>query len=173
MYHQLIEALKQYELTVAELYATFADVYPDTAAEWRRMVSEEQIHAKWVDALYAHVLKKNLSLAKTAVTLRSVSTAIDYVQKIAEKVRRSPPPLLQAVSLALDIEKSILESAFVKVFDFSSVQARLTQDRLLRETRLHLEQMTAWQAELKKHSGTALAEHPAGREGRLFQSSCR
>ena len=173
MYHQLIEALKQYELTVADLYATFADVYPDAGDEWRRMVGEEQTHARWVDALYAHVLKESLSFTKTAITLRSVATAIDYVQKLAEKVRRSPPPLLQAVSLAVDIEKSTLESAFMKVFDFSSPRARRTQERLLRETRLHLEQMSAWQAELKKNSVTVPVQHPAGREGPLFQSSCR
>lgn len=173
MYRQLIEALKQYELTVADLYATFAEVYPGAGAEWRRMVSEEQTHAKWVEALYAYVAKDVLSINKTAVTLPSVLTAIDYVRKLNEQVKRTPPPLLRAVSLAVDIEKSILEKAFLKVFDFRSPQARRTQERLLRETRLHLEQMSAWQAELKKHSGTALAEHLAGRERPLFQSSCR
>ena len=92
---------------------------------------------------------ENITFAQTKITMQSIKTAIDYIESQIEKAIGGEVELKRALIIAIDIEKSLLESAFLKVFKLSGPKAQKIQSRLLEETGGHLERLMEWQSNIR------------------------
>lgn len=146
---ELVKVLEQYELTVAALYETFASVLPESREAWLVFAAEERLHAQWIGALHTHLKDGRISFEQTRFTVRSVQTAITYIEGQIARLAPRKIDLSQSLHIAIGIEKSLLESAFFRVFDLSGDQARKVRARLIEATRTHLDHLVAWQRSLE------------------------
>ena len=144
----LIGLLKKHELTIAALYDQFALNLPQAADDWQTFVKEEQLHAKWIDKLHQYLKAGKLSFEQTKFTTQSVKTAISYIENQIEKNKKDKPGLRQSLTIAIDIEKSLLESAFFKVFNLDDPKADKIRNQLIDATKTHVNKLMEWQSSI-------------------------
>jgi len=147
---EFIQLLHKHELSIAALYETFAVILPSSRNIWMTYANEERLHAEWINALHAHMNNEEISFEQTKLTTQSIRTSIDYIHSQIEKVVKSKMDLKQALIIAIDIEKSLLESAFFRVFKLKGPKAEKIQSRLVEATKAHIEGLLEWQTSIKK-----------------------
>ena len=141
---ELIELLRNYELTIAALYDTFARRLVSDGKVWTKFANEERLHANWISTLHNYLKNEKFSVEKTNLTIQSTKTAISYIEKQIEKTGESDLDMLKALSIAIDIEKSLFESAFFRIFQFNGSKAEKIQSQLIQATKIHLEKLIQW-----------------------------
>jgi len=147
---ELIHLLQQYELSIAVLYETFSSILPSTKNAWVTFAKEERLHAKWINTLHAHLKNERISFEQTKFTVQSVKTAIDYVEDQIDQAIKAKPDINKAVNIAINIEKSLLESAFFRVFKLSGPKAQEIRTRLEEATKAHIDRLIEWQENIIK-----------------------
>ena len=145
---ELIQLLAKHELSIAALYETFASKLPETKQEWLVFAEEERLHAKWVDKLNLFQKEGRIPLESTKYTVQSVKTAIDYVEKQIERVSKEPPDLKRFLNMAIDIEKSLLETAFFRLFKLTASEAQKVRTRLEEATKVHIQKLIEWKTRI-------------------------
>lgn len=148
---ELIQFLQKYELSIATLYETFASVLLLSRNVWMAFADEERLHAQWINTLHAHLKNEKISFEQTKFTVQSVKTAIEYIEYQIDRTKKNKTDLKQAINIAINIEKSLLESAFFKVFKLSGgSKAQNIKARLEEATKSHLERFIEWQESTTK-----------------------
>ena len=145
---ELIQYLVKYELAIASLYETFASILPESKDDWMSFINEERLHAKWIDTLHTYLKNEKISFEQTKFTIQSVKTAINYVEDQINKAKKTGTDLNESLNTAINIEKSLLESTFFKVFNLSNPGAKKVRTRLEEATRSHLERLVEWRNNL-------------------------
>lgn len=143
---ELIQSLQKYELSIATLYETFAALLPSSRKTWMAFANEERLHAKWINTLHAHLKNEKISLEQTKITVQSTKTAIDFIENQIDKIIKNKTDLKQSLAMAINIEKSLLEGAFFRVFKLSGPKAHNIQARLEEATKAHIGRLIEWQA---------------------------
>ena len=146
---KFIQLLRKNELSIAALYETFATIFPTSRKDWLRYAEEERLHAKWINVLQDHMKDEKISFEQTKIASQAIRTSIDYIERQIQKALESKIDLEHALVIAIDIEKSLLESAFLRVFNFRHAKAERIQSRLLEATELHKKRMIEWQKKIK------------------------
>lgn len=147
---ELIQFLQKYELSIARLYETFADIIPSSRKAWLSYATEERLHAKWIKTLHSLTKKGKLSFEQTKFTKQATKTAIDYIENQIEKIMHSKNDLEKALTLAINIEKSLLESTFFRLFKPNAPKAKKIQARLEAATKDHIGRLIEWHKDIKK-----------------------
>ena len=147
---EFIRLLQKYELSIATLYETFATILPSSRRAWLAYANEERLHSKWISVLHAQMNNERISFEQTKFTTQSIRTAIEYIESQIDRVKESETDLKQALIIATDIEKSLLESAFLTVFKLSGPKAKEIQSRLLDATASHIKGLIEWQKNIRK-----------------------
>ena len=145
---ELIQLLAKHELSIAALYETFASKLPETKQEWLVFAEEERLHAKWVDKLNLFQKEGRIPLESTKFTVQSVKTAIDYVEKQIERASKEPPDLKRFLNMAIDIEKSLLETAFFRLFKLTAPEAQKVRTQLEEATKVHIQKLIEWKTRI-------------------------
>lgn len=148
----LIELLKKYELSIAALYDTFGNLFPESKKAWQAFADEERLHAKWIDVLHSHLNDETVSFKQTHMTIQSTTIAIEYIKRQIESIRENPIDLGRALIMAADIEKSLMESTFFRVFKLRGPKAESIRSRLMAATKAHIKRLTDWQKETRDAS---------------------
>lgn len=141
---ELIQLLQKYELSIAALYETFASVLPESKNAWMSFADQERIHAKWISTLYSHLKDGKIAYEQIKFTVQSAKTAIDYIEAQIDKTLKEKPDLNRSIIIAINIEKSLLESAFFKVFTLNSPEAQKIRSRLEEATKSHIDRLMEW-----------------------------
>jgi hypothetical protein len=141
---EFIQLLEKYELSIATLYETFASVLPESKNAWMAFADEERLHAKWINTLSTYLKDGKIPFEQTKSTAQSAKTAIDYIENQIDKALKEKRDLKQSLNLAINIEKSLLESAFFRVFKLTVPEAQKIRARLEEATKSHLEGLIEW-----------------------------
>lgn len=147
---ELVQLLQRYELSIAVLYETFATILKSSRNAWMAFSKEERFHAKWIDALHTQLKNENISFEQTKFTVQSTKLAIDYVKKQTDQAVQNKPDLLQSLNIAINIEKSLLESAFLSIFKLNGPKAQKIQTRLKEATKEHIDKLIEWRKDILK-----------------------
>ena len=147
---ELIQLLEKYELSIATLYETFASVLPESKNAWMAFADQERNHAKWLNTLYTHLKDGKISSEQTKFTVQSTKTAIDYIETQIDKTVKEKVDLKQSLNIAINIEKSLLESAFFKVFKLSIPEVQKIRSRLEEATKSHIDRLMEWRKSIVK-----------------------
>ena len=110
--------------------------------------NEERLHAKWIDTLHTYLINEKITFEQTKFTIQSVKTAISYVEDQINKAKKTETDLSKSLSTAINIEKSLLESTFFKVFNLSNPGAKKVRTQLEEAIRSHLERLIEWRNNL-------------------------
>lgn len=116
MTSKIIELLIEYELAVSELYRECAEKFEEHRDFWSELADEEIIHADNIRKLTDEAIAKNAIIDEKAFAVRPVEISIEYSKEITKRVRDNKIDLLSVLSLAYDLESSLIESEYHKVF---------------------------------------------------------
>lgn len=139
-----IDSLRNFELTVALLYDTYSNVFPEDHNRWQSFVEEEKMHAKWLSGLKLYHQNQIVSFKETKITIQAINKTIEFIQIQIDRARQDEINRREAVMIALQLESSILENSFLKIFNFSTPMAKNVLMKLTRETRRHREKFILW-----------------------------
>ena len=144
--NELIQEIERHELALAKMYAEFSRSHPDHGRFWSQLSREEAMHAKWIKSLGRHYNKGQVSLSAFKLNPQALKTSIAYIEKQTAESKKGSLSLLNAVSIALDIEKSLIDNKFFEIFDLDGSKHDRIRSGLEKETfkhRQHLEKLFA------------------------------
>lgn len=135
---QLIELLAQHERAIGRLYSLYASNLPAYRTLFEDLSRQEEGHAQLLEELGTAVSRGELCCLVDRFNPMAVRTALAYVGEQIEQCRAdsyiSPK---QALSVARDMENSLLESRWFEVFEGDAPKLKETLERLARETKEH------------------------------------
>ena len=106
---EALQMLIDYELAIADLYAAYAERFPDHRDYWLLLSSEEKDHAEAIGKML-EIADQNQSGLKTAgFKPAAVNTSIAYLSDLTKIAKTTPIPIGDALSAALDLEKAMIE----------------------------------------------------------------
>ena len=142
--NEIIEGIRQHKLSLSKMYQQFAKSHPDHNQFWSHMAHEEAMHARWIESLGQYYQMGQIGVSELKLNHQVLKTAISHIEKQTDASRNGNLPLLNAVSIALDIEKSMIDNKFFEVFDLADVKYDRIRTGLKKETakhRQHLENL--------------------------------
>lgn len=102
---------------------------------------EEQQHARWVESLQARIEEDPAGLIADRFPVPTIEHSLAYVNRLAENADSSSLKRINALSVALDLERSLLEHKYFEVLAGDSPQVRRTLQLLERSTRTHFQKV--------------------------------
>jgi hypothetical protein len=148
-----LQALAKNEEAVAALYEAYAEAFPDYRDLWSNLSQAELDHAAWLRALSSLVEEGSVYFVRDRLTPEAIRTTIEYVQQGLAAAEHRWPSLIQALSMARDLERGLVERRFFEVFDEEPVELRRVMRDLSAATEEHIGTIEkAWQ-EARKPPG--------------------
>lgn len=129
--------LAENETAIAGLYELFARAFDADRALWTGLANEEHQHAAWIlSALEAMTPDQRLQLDVQA-RVPAIDLMIAYVASLADRCRRGELTRITALSLARDLENSLLEGRMLASIATSAGRLAGLQADLIRATTAH------------------------------------
>ena len=133
----IVEMLANHELALKQLYQTYALRFPQFKDLWLKLVADEQHHADWLCSLLAKTGPANPLAPCCWPRPAAIESSLDYIQVEILRARRPEVTIIGALSIARDLENSLLEKEFFKVAEGSSSEVREVLGRLVMGTEGH------------------------------------
>ncbi len=130
--------LIKHELAIKQLYEIFATSFTNHEDFWRNLAADEQRHANWLEALRSKSAPGQWSLYGSQVKPQAIKTSIGYVESQITRARQGNMSLLQALSVARDLESALLERQFSRFKDSAPKELGAVLVILAAETEKHL-----------------------------------
>jgi len=135
---QLIELLAQHERAIGRLYSIYASNVPAFRTLFEELSEQEEGHAQLLEELGTAVSEGELCCLVDRFNPMAVRTALAYVEQQIERSRAdSYITSEQALSVARDMENSLIESKWFEVFEGDAPKLKETLEQLERETNKH------------------------------------
>ncbi len=112
--------LAENEEAIGTLYGEYAARFPDYAGFWYEMAGDEAEHAGWLRGLSSGAGPGGLPVDENRFNLRAIETYMKYLQEELDRVRRGETPLLNALSVTLYLEESLMERKYFEVLEADS-----------------------------------------------------
>ena len=142
--NEIIEGIRQHELSLSKMYRQFAKSHPNHNQFWSQLAHEEAMHARWIESLGGDYRKGQIGVSELKLNQQVLKTSISHIEKQTEASRNGDLSLLNSVSIALDIEKSMIDKNFFEIFDLADKKFDRIRAGLKKETvkhRRHLEDL--------------------------------
>ena len=107
----IVEIVIRHELAIKELYKIFATKFTNRQDLWRSLAADEHRHADWLRTLRSEPTITKL-LHDSQLKPQAIKTSTAYVESQLMKAKEGHLSLLQALSIARDIENAALEMLF-------------------------------------------------------------
>jgi len=143
----LIQKLIEYEEALSQLYAACAQRFPRHQDLWSRLSSDEHSHGEVLRVLYGKCQRKSLGINQRRFSPQALGTALAYVRTLITQMREGKISYPKALSLARDVESSVIEKRFYEVFSGESEELAKVFRALEMETREHRDRLAALAAD--------------------------
>jgi len=141
---QAVELLAVNEDATAELYAAFAAKFPEQRKFWLQLVGEEKLHAHWVREFIEKIQRGEADIRPDRFNPQIYQTFLDYLHQCLTEAKQQPISFFAALSIAKDVENSMIEQVFFQVFEGDDPALKQVLRNLHNSTevhRQHIEQM--------------------------------
>jgi hypothetical protein len=143
----LLELVGRHEEAISQLYATFATTFPEEAGFWAELADEERNHARWVRSLHAGVRDGLVVFAPDRFSTQALTTSTHYILDQVARTHAGGVSLVQAFSIAHDLENSMIERKFFQSFTADSAEVKRVLSALDRATEKHRQRIARrWHA---------------------------
>ena len=144
-----LELLAKNEEEIGELYKLYARMLPHYKDLWLELADEEVIHAKWIRGFAKGIEKGSIFLDKKRFPMAALSTYHEYLQKSVGEASLKGIEPIEAFTMALYIERSLLELKFFEVIDTGSEDFDRVVLRLSEATKGHIKIIEEYWAKVK------------------------
>ncbi|MBD3178693.1 MAG: hypothetical protein GF417_03325 [Candidatus Latescibacteria bacterium] len=138
----IVDLLVQHELAVGELYHKFSGRYRYHADFWEKLSSDEKKHADWLGRLREKSVINRWLLESAGLKEPALRASISYVRDQERKAEKVHLNIIQALSIARDLENALLEKQFDRTRDIAPAKYRALFTRLAEETEKHRDSIT-------------------------------
>ncbi len=152
---KIVDLLIKYELEMAKLYAVCAKSFPELESFWKELSLEEIKHASNIRELMKEADNKKMSLNESRFNIRPLEISIEHAIDITRRVNEKDLDLLGILSLAYDIESSLIESKYYEIFADKSRNFNNRLKQVRDESRGHARRIR----EMKQKVYSALGEY--------------
>lgn len=145
---EIIQLLIDNEMALNSLYLMYARLFPAEENFWKKIAGEEADHAGFIAALNADIQTGKAYLNESRFDPGMLRMVTDYVSTEMKSAESSQPALIQALSVSLDLEKSMLERKYFEVFKEDSNAVQQLLNKLRAATEQHVAYIKQrWEAE--------------------------
>lgn len=148
---ELVQHISAHELSLAKMYNQFARAYPNHKEFWSKLAHEEMIHSKWIKSLENHFDAGQIGLSGFKLNHRALKTSISHLEKQILATKNGNLSLLNAVAVAVDIEKSMIDNKFFAIFDLKDKKFNRIRTGLEKETKMHRQKLEKLFLKLKEN----------------------
>jgi hypothetical protein len=135
---QALDALREIELLVAELYRRFAKYFPKDRALWEALGQDEEGHAAAAAELKGLLGDAPAPTTAGRINLAALSTYRKGLEDHFHRLERGEINRTKALFTARDIEKTLVERSFYDLIQSDHFGFKEGQARVVGETRSHL-----------------------------------
>lgn len=129
------------ERLLSELYALFAQEFPQYSGFWTELSEEEKKHAGLISKLEEAEKKGLVFFDEGKTKTYTLTTFISHLEKQCQKARNKEFGIAAAFSCALDLEQALIEKDAFSRFDSLTEKAAGVLNRLRAETKNHMEKI--------------------------------
>ena len=145
---ELVGKLASNEESVATLYNAYAKAFPVLREFWSSLASEEIKHASWIRNLGEETKTSPLFIDEDRFNTTAIQTFRNYLGREIARLNDQEIPLIEALSITLYIEQSLIESKIFEIFETDSAELKHTLKNLRADTVTHHNKA---KAELEKY----------------------
>jgi len=150
-----VEALARHEEAIAGLYSQFAEAFPDYLDFWNRMAKDEIDHAAWVREYRKLVEQGKSEVNRGRFRVKAIETSIRYINGYGQQARRNELSILNAVSLAVDIENALIDRKFLEIYETDDEDLKSVLNALIEATKSHRERVVSLLNDVRQSEGPA------------------
>lgn len=136
---QILELLKGHEMGASELYAAYANKFPEHDKLWSGLSKEELDHADWVEKLTEMVRGGTVYFNEGRFNPEALKNSLVELQNEIMKAKSGGLLLINALSTAYYFETALIERKFFEVFEGDSKELKHTLISLSDSTKKHQE----------------------------------
>ena len=133
----ILSMLSRHELVIKQFYEIFAVKFPQYENFWKALVSDEQKHSNWLEALRADASLAPLIQNTIPLKPQAIQSSIGYVEQQIKRARESGFNSIQALAIARDLENALIERVFSRLGRSESPTIRTVVSDLTDETEKH------------------------------------
>jgi len=133
----IIDRLATNEESIARLYRGYADAFPILREFWSSLAGEEIGHASCIRSLGRQIGTPSLFMDENRFNASAIQTFAGYLDRELSRLKEGEIPLIEALSITLYIEESLIESRFFELFRADSAELQYTLAKLRDETLAH------------------------------------
>jgi len=130
--------LADQEEALSRLYETLSVVLHDMESFWSKLAEEEHTHAKLFGTIRKLALAGKVDLKRDVFRPAALRQVIAYLDRKTAEIIRSGTTAHRALSLAIDIERSLVEKSGFSVLEPNNARVRDMLDSLDRHTQKHI-----------------------------------
>jgi hypothetical protein len=134
-----IRLLFRHEVAISKIYEACEKKFPDHAAFWAQLKVEEVEHGEIITKLFHKLREGPLKLNERRFKRQALQKSLAYLDRCRSAIHAGAVSLTKALSLARDLEHSLLEKKYFEVFDSDSVELQQVFLFLQYATQTHLE----------------------------------
>ena len=138
---EILEKLKDIELSLAEFYETCSVAFSEQVTFFHTLNEEEKKHAVLISELIDVVRNGKLEGVPGRFKLPALNVYLEGIRASVAKVKNGKLSLLQVLTLAMDYEKSIVEKKFFEAIQSTSSQYDSVKLLLGMETKEHYQRI--------------------------------
>lgn len=146
----ILELLIKHELAIKELYETFATIFKNHTSFWQELANDEQKHADRLLEFRSNPTTNNWLRSASKFKAEAINTSIGYIENQISQAKKGNFNILQALSIAKDIESALLERIFHKLKDSALKEIESVLIILAEETEKHLRKVIQMHMSEKK-----------------------
>lgn len=151
--NKIIEHYLEQELLLAELYLLFSNKYLAYSEFWESMVADEREHAAWIQHFSNSVQQGKINFAEGSVRSGAIASSISYITGIIEEFKKRSFDVVRSASIALDLEKSLIERNVFKHFEGDSHEVTSCLGALSQAQDEHVKKIAHFAASIREIAG--------------------
>jgi rubrerythrin len=149
---EVLDLLAEHERAAGRLYMVYSEMFIEHQGFWLGLSAEEMMHAAKIEELARTVNPDDLDVRR--FNPRAVSTSLEYVTARVREAQTRDLDMVTALSVALDLERAIIERKWFEAFRARSAEAREVLASIVADTRRHAEMVTAMWETTRRRRGT-------------------
>lgn len=146
----IIDLLIEHEKAVSRLYDAYASKFGIFHEFWTGLVVDELKHAEQIRQLGIGMEQRTIVHDSSKLILPAVQMSIDYVKKKHKDTKNADVSFINALSVALSIEKSIIDGGFFDTFKGITKDAKQLVQDLKQGVKVHYEKIDKMWREHRK-----------------------
>ena len=146
-----IGLLAAHEAAMGELYRLYAAKLPDSADLFQSLAAAERDHARSLTGLADEVKQGSVRIDPERFSAEAVLNSLDFIRERIAEANSSGVSLVEALSVALDLEEALIEKRYYEVVETDAAEVKRLLQRLCEETAAHLAQVRrAWESQRQR-----------------------